>query len=67
MSFKIVKGWIPKSITAKDMFWWDTYNNNDFETLTEEGVISRFKGKKSDWQEDEWPPKRVDITIVVDD
>jgi len=67
MSFKIIEGWIPKSVTARDMFWWSQYRKNDFDTLTEEGVMSKLRGKKADWQEDEYPPKKVRITVVVHD
>lgn len=66
MSYRFIKGWVPKSISADDLFWWSQHKKNNFDTLTEEGVISKFKGKKADWQESEWPPQKVTITVVVE-
>lgn len=59
---RIVKGYVPKTISAKDLLFWDEDG-----TLTEAGVITKHKGRKSDWQDWAWPPRKVTLTVTVEE
>ena len=72
MSWRVIKGWAPKTISAEDLLWWEPPVGGDKiagfnDTLTEDGVIVRFKGKKSAWKDWAWPLNRVTIVIEVED
>ena len=58
---KVIKGWIGKDEELASL-----YNNSDDEII---GFtpISKYKGRKIHYSETEWPPKRVTITIEVDE
>jgi len=62
---KVFKGWVERTSEVRDVAGWgnDSWGSN-FDTL---GLyeVYRIKGKKTEWGG--WPPKRVTITVEVDD
>ena len=57
---KVWKGWVNKDTTPNEIFGWD-YDNS----LAIYDLVERTKGCKIDWME--WPPKKVTITVEVED
>ena len=65
MSKQVIKGWVEKGRKAKDFVNRGRYATEFQRRLV--GVVENTKGKKSDWDPYDWPPKRVTITIEVDE
>jgi len=53
---QVMQGWIGKDAEKKNygLYMWNS-------------EMRRLKGKQTDWYEREWPPKRVRITVEVED
>lgn len=59
---EVFEGYIPKQLNIVDLLcWW--HNRIHLENET----IWRKKGKKDDWGDDHWPPKKVKITVEIED
>ena len=58
---KVIKGWAAKDTQIKDILYkaWDNY------WVLE--PIDFLKGKQRHFDPEDWPPKRVTITIEVDE
>ena len=68
MKKKVINGWVSRTCTAcNEMFGW--VNELDEELVTGPLPIFRLKGKKCDWGDggNIWPPKKVKITIELED
>ena len=62
MKRKVFKGWIGKTVRIDEIGRWEgelLHINSDF--------IWKTKGKKAEWMPDNWPPRRVTITVEVED
>jgi len=59
---KKIEGWIGRDISN---VYFDSMCEDIEDTLHEYGDLER--GKKKDWGDNEWPPKKVKITIEVED
>ena len=60
---RVIKGWIGKS--DKVLPWWrDIGQGID---ILEAGEIYKTKGEENSWPSNDWPPKRVLITIEVEE
>lgn len=62
---KVIKGWVSSYPNTSDVLYWEERLAGCVE-LEVGAVISRSKGKKCDWGDD-WPPRRVTITVEVED
>ena len=59
---KVWKGWVPSDAKPTELFEWDrTIHALSFGTCD----VEMTKGRKDDWAS--WPPKRVIITVEVED
>jgi len=68
MKKKVINGWVSRSCTTPGgVIGW--HNEFDEELVTGPLPIFRLKGKKCDWGEggNIWPPKKVKITIELED
>ena len=51
---KVIKGWIAKDKPVniiEDIYW----------------LVASKRGKKDDWHHEAWPPRRVTVTVEVED
>lgn len=60
MAKKVFKGWIPKYNVNKILVFFDGF-------LELRCNVCQFKGKKEYYLEEEWPPKKVTITVEVEE
>ena len=60
---KIIHGWVSKRSDLDNLTSWklDMYDNTYL--LKFEHLVFKTPGKKIEWYHDEWPPKKVKITI----
>ena len=58
---KVITGWIERNTKLKNFF------HRSHEEIYLGPLIWATKGKKRDWGEDEWPPKKVTITVEVEE
>lgn len=64
---KVISGWTGKNYNKKEICRWirgrdlngDTYCKLEIEN------ISKPKGIKKGWTKDQWPPKKVRVTVEV--
>lgn len=61
MKRKVFKGWTSRRYLVGDVISFDT---DDGLILDD---VFRTKGEKSMWDERDWPPKRVTITVEIED
>ena len=59
---KVFRGWTGKGAKPDDLFKW---NGEGSETYLRGLGPFKFKGTKDDWED--WPPKKVTITVEVED
>jgi len=65
MKKKVINGWVSRSCTTPgDVTRWDASNDGALLWGGSSDVF-KTKGKKSDWYD--WPPKKVKITIELED
>ncbi len=61
----VIKGWVGKNTSVKKLTWWgnSTWNGfRDYAFLLCEHIY-RLKGKKDSYEKEDWPPKKIRITI----
>lgn len=63
MAKKVFKGWCANESSIDSMFKWYGYEDSD--SLLLENEIMRSKGSANEWAS--WPPKRVTVTVEVED
>ena len=61
---KVWKGWVPSDAKPAELFEWD---RTIHELSLGRCVVEMTKGRKRDWDWASWPPKRVTITVEVED
>ena len=61
MKKKVIKGWISSLYNKSNLF--HTHGDGEMDAVFS---LWKTKGKKIDWGED-WPPKKVKITIEMED
>jgi len=61
---RVFKGWVPKNFNVGDIVEWNPHGS-DPELLIAD--IYRRKGKNHEWDESEWSPKKVTITVEAED
>lgn len=58
-------GYLGKEIPIESAFWW---HMNDYDELELKiANVYKAKGRKYKWSSLNWPPKRVKVTVEVDD
>ncbi len=65
---KIITGWMGKTVNLKDIIRYTFYCDSTIPHLElDSGYIFKTKNKKDDWDEEDWPPKKIKITIELED
>ena len=66
---QVVEGWLGHEETRPLFKWWTHgYTGNITSLDTSEAfAVSKIKGKKCIWGSGSWPPKRVRITVEVEE
>lgn len=59
---KVFRGWLPKSLKMKDLVCW-----SGIQLQFNKHMIWKSKGKDINWTLKNWPPKRVTITVEIED
>ena len=70
MSKKVIKGWVANKVGAEEIFGWDNHPTAPALHATPEkngATVYGAKGSKKVWAFAAYPPKRVTITIEVED
>ena len=68
MTKKVYKGWLAKSVTAEVLHWVSaSASGSPFLDIFMWRKVYRFKHEKETWGEGTWPPKRVTITVEIED
>ena len=57
----VLKGWVNGKVKSNDVFEWDYYS-----VLAICHPVDKKKGRPIDWGKT-WPPRRVIITVEVED
>lgn len=67
MKKKVIKGWVSRSCaTPSEIMEFGCWNGDDDPSLRFRLYdVFRARGRKSDWRE--WPPKKVVITIEMEE
>ena len=58
---KVFKGWIAKSYISDDFGW----TRGEFFNVLDMPEIFETKDTKEDWDDFDWPPKKITITVEV--
>jgi len=64
---QIYKGYIPKDQNIKELFDWELEPEGDILIMNPAIGIYKDKGKRDQYMPQEYPPKKVKITIEVED
>ena len=56
MAKKVFKGWLPKNYNLKYSDLLQFFYDIDFD-----------RNKKRDWMDGQWPPRRVIVTVEIED
>ena len=62
MKTKVWKGWVPKYTKPTDVFEWDISLDQLRIGLC---AVEKLKGRKLQWES--WPPKKVTVTVEIED
>lgn len=63
---KVFKGWVGSGAKPRDCFYWAKYGDYSSLTLIT-NIITKPKGNETHWGSLWWPPKRVTITVEIED
>ena len=69
MAKRVFKGWIGTGVPMDDVIYWsrDIYVKEWNWLRLVELTIAKERSKKDDWGDEGWPPKRVTITVEIED
>lgn len=62
MERKVFNGWVSREYSINDFIGFDVGNES-----MEISDVFRTKGNKKMWNIRDWPPKRVTITVEIED
>ena len=60
---KVFTGWIGQNDSVKDLLAWDKGTVAKTLDATATPYLFKRKGFKAEWSPEEWPPKKVRVTV----
>jgi len=68
---QVFEGWIARSLSQQPFFEWDDCEDNfvndgtHYLVFCQELEIAQKKGKKENWNEEDYPPVKIKITVEI--
>ena len=61
---RVFKGWVGRTIRLRDIFWWTSLGPPDTELKFNSSTVYKTRDSKESWGcDEEWPPRKVKITV----
>ncbi len=68
MTTKVYRGWLQKNVVAEPLHWVPAPAfRSPFLDILKWRKVWRYKHEENSWNPDAWPPKRVTITVEIED